>query len=118
TQNSKNSNLQCEGHALAIQAIQKGVEFGFLDKKASKDEDDRHWEALGTLLTNQRTFEEWPGTDIWAEFVAIAMEQMKLNEKAASIRKNIENKRGKSQPKLNPGNSNKQLLPRDLHAKL
>jgi hypothetical protein len=84
--------FQCEGRGIAINAIDWGFyhkSFAKRDEKAKDEEMQTHYKALGELLKEMKTFQEWSGATVWAEKVAKNVEKVDP-ETAKIILKNLE----------------------------
>jgi hypothetical protein len=97
--NNKNRvELVGEGHIFATSAIYVGVMNEIFAKETYRKEERSHWLALGDLLENVKTFEEWPHGRRNAMKVADAVEsyaalesgeeKTRLLEQAKKIREN------------------------------
>jgi serine/threonine protein kinase len=118
TYNQDNPYLQCEAHTLAISAIDEAVKRLPLPKAEMQEKADKHWEALGILLSNPAIFGDWYRIEVddWAESVAKAMEAMKHKEEAEKIRKNKEKLRKKLESKTESEDFSRVKKPAHAHS--
>jgi hypothetical protein len=131
----KHIELECEGHAIAINSINFGLGFGspnlgggngvFSDKEEKEKQKAQHRIALGRLLSEERTFKEWPGAVKWAKVIPDQLEELakkldeveknKLIEMAKTIRDNKRNFEIQTAPKRRLEDSNRLQKPANVH---
>jgi hypothetical protein len=95
--NKDRVELVAEGHVFATSAIYVGLKNKLLEEERYGKEERTHWLALGDLLQDVTTFEEWPNARIHALRVANTLEtyaglatgdeKTQLTNKAKKIRK-------------------------------